>query len=84
MFPFSKVWCSSWLSVLLVLFGMCYIAGYLRGEQGSQLEMGKASRVKFRSVEMFSFDIFRRTLQRGRIGVKVTLLSLEMEAVRWR
>lgn len=53
-------------------------------EQGSQLEMGKTSRVKFGSVEMFSFDIFRRALQRERISVQVTLPSFEMESMRLR
>lgn len=40
--------------------------------------------VKLGSVEMFSFDIFRQALQRGRVSVQGTFLSLEMEAVTWR
>jgi len=63
---------------------MWCVAGYLRGEQGSQLGMGKPSSAKFRSVEILSFDMFRRALQRGRISVQVILLSLEVQLMRWR
>lgn len=48
------------------------------------MEAGKAPKVNFRSVEMVSFDIFRRVLWRGSISVQGTLLSLEVKAVRWR
>lgn len=47
----------------LVLFlALCSGPGYLWGEQGSHLEMRKAPKAKFVSVEIFSFDIFRRAL----------------------
>lgn len=65
----------------LGLLPSCYSAGYLRGEQGSHLEMGKAPRVKSTSVEIFSFDRCRRALQRGRISVQGTLLFLELKAM---